>query len=92
MIDINKFYEKCLTDKHIKPSHISIYMALLLLYTLNRNSNPIHIYRKDLMQLSKINSITTYHKCIKYLHEKAYITYKPSFNPYKSSMVIITEH
>ncbi len=91
MLQLNNFYAKCLYDEQIKPTHISVYMALLQLYILNSYINPIHIYRKEVMHFSKINSIATYHKCMKHLHQKGYIKYKPSYNPYKSSMVIIKQ-
>lgn len=39
------------------------------------------------MRISKICSKVTYHKCIKELHEKGYIIYEPSYNPFKGSLV-----
>lgn len=83
------FYDHCIKDPQLKPSHIAVYMALFQLWCLNRCINPISINRNEVMLLAKIGSIATYHNCMKHLHEQSYITYKPSKNPYKSSMVII---
>jgi hypothetical protein len=41
------------------------------------------------MRLSKIASKATYHKCMRDLHEKKYVIYEPSFNPYRGSKVTI---
>jgi len=41
------------------------------------------------MQLSKIGSKNTYHKCIKELSHWNYIKYLPSHNPFKGSEIIM---
>jgi hypothetical protein len=41
------------------------------------------------MQISKISSKATYHKCLKNLHTLGYINYQPSFNPFRGSHVIL---
>lgn len=41
------------------------------------------------MHVCKISSTATYHKCIKELHQYGYITYTPSYNPYKGSLVLL---
>jgi hypothetical protein len=53
-------------------------MALFYYWNFNRFQNPFSIYRENLMQLSKIGSKNTYHKCIKQLHEAKYIYYHPA--------------
>ncbi|TBX68338.1 hypothetical protein EZL74_08485 [Flavobacterium silvisoli] len=88
MSPLSHFYAKAATDD-LNPSHMSLYLALFQTWSINRCQNPISIYRDDIMQLSKIASPATYHKCIKELHNKGYIKYQPSFNPFKSSQVDI---
>lgn len=44
-----------------------------------------------MMTTAKIKSKATYHKCIKELQDKKYITYKPSFNPYAGSEVTLPD-
>ncbi|MBK8088908.1 MAG: hypothetical protein IPK31_13725 [Chitinophagaceae bacterium] len=61
---------------------MSLYMALFQYWNFNRFHNPFSIYRDNIMQLSKIGSKNTYHKCIKELHEAKYIFYHPSINKF----------
>lgn len=79
------FFEKVSADHDLNPTHISLYMSIFQLWNQNRFQNPIGISRDELMRISKIASSATYHKCIKELHEKGYIKYSPSFNPFKGS-------
>ncbi len=39
------------------------------------------------MRISKIASTATYHKCMKDITERGYVIYKPSFNPFKGSIL-----
>jgi hypothetical protein len=41
------------------------------------------------MRISKISSKSTYHKCLKNLHSLGYISYEPSYNPFKGSIVYL---
>lgn len=64
-------------------------MAMFQYWNFNRFQNPFPVYRDNIMQLSKVGSKNTYHKCIKELHEAKYIYYHPSlsrFLPVKISM------
>lgn len=47
----------------------------------------IHISRRQLMKLSRIQSNVTYHKCIRQLQEYGYIKYTPSYHPLRGSCV-----
>lgn len=85
------FFEKVVLDYDFNPTHISLYISMFQAWNKNRFANPISISRDELMQISKISSKATYHKCIKELVEKGYIIYTPSYNPYKSSTVEITD-
>ncbi|WP_300978267.1 transcriptional regulator [Flavobacterium sp.] len=85
------FYNKSNQDPTITPSHISIYLALFQRWNLNRFKNPIIISRTEIMIAAKIKSKATYHKCIKELHQKQYIIYKPSYNPYEGTEVILPD-
>jgi hypothetical protein len=81
------FFEKVSTDYDLNPTHISLYMAIFQLWNQNRFQNPISISRDELMRISKIASTATYHKCMKELTEKEYVIYKPSFNPFRGSIL-----
>lgn len=81
------FFERISIDERLNPTHISLYMALFQMWNINRFINPISISRNEMMRLSKIYSNATYHKCIRELHEFAYIQYIPSYNPFKGSLI-----
>ena len=81
------FFEKVSTDYDLNPTHISLYMAIFQQWNQNRFQNPISISRDELMRISKIASTATYHKCIKELSDREYVSYKPSFNPFKGSIL-----
>ena len=81
------FFEKVSSDYELNPTHISLYMAIFQLWNQNRFQNPISISRDELMRISKIASTATYHKCMKELTEREYVIYKPSFNPFKGSIL-----
>ncbi len=81
------FFEKVSADFDLNPTHISLYMAIFQLWNQNRFQNPISISRDELMRISKIASTATYHKCMKDLTDREYVIYKPSFNPFKGSIL-----
>lgn len=81
------FYDRIQQDDRLNPTHISLYLALFQFWNLNHFQNPISISRNEMMRLSKIAALGTYHKCIKQLQDFGYIEYLPSFNPYKGSLV-----
>lgn len=85
------FFNKSNQDNSISPTHISLYLALFQRWNLNRFKNPIIISREEMMATAKIKSKATYHKCMKELHERNYIIYKPSYNPYEGTEVILPD-
>ncbi|CAM2775916.1 hypothetical protein SAMN05444143_104102 [Flavobacterium succinicans] len=85
------FFNKSNQDQTISPTHISLYLALFQRWNLNRFKNPIIISREEMMTTAKIKSKGTYHKCMKELHERRYIIYKPSYNPYQGTEVILPD-
>jgi len=76
-------------DERLTPHHVSLYLALLETWNINRFRNPVTIYRGEVMRISKIGSKTTYLKCLHELSEWQYIDYKPSFNPQQGSRVYL---
>lgn len=75
---LNAFFSFVRSDNRLTSSHVSLYMALFHYWNSNRFHNPFSIYRENIMQLAKIGSKNTYHKCIKELHEARYIFYHPA--------------
>lgn len=85
------FFEKVVFDHNLNPTHISLYIALFQYWNLNRFINPVSITRDEVMRVSKICSRATYHKCMRELHEKGYLKYEPSFNPFRGSQVYLVD-
>lgn len=81
------FFIRIASEETIYPTHISLYLALFQSWNLNRFKNPIAISRDEMMKTSRIASKATYHKCMKDLTEREYVIYKPSFNPFKGSIL-----
>lgn len=84
---LSGFFNKVVNDYDLNPTHISLYLALFHSWNVNRFENPISITRNEMMRISKIFSKATYHKCVNELHQKGYINYEPSNNPFKGSLV-----
>lgn len=84
---LNAFFEKAASDPNLNPTHLSLYLALFQLWNLQHFRNPMSICRSQLLFLSKIGSKTTYHKCLQELHQGTYLTYHPSHNPLRGSVV-----
>jgi hypothetical protein len=64
-------------------------MALFQQWNMNMFKSPISISRSCTMPMSKIGSQNTYHKCLKDLNCWGYISYVPSRNPIKGSLVYL---
>jgi hypothetical protein len=75
---LTAFYEAMEDDAMIRPSHISLYMALLQQWNLNGGINPVLIERCSIMKSAKINARNTYKKCMNDLQEYGYISFLSS--------------
>jgi len=85
-----RFMLQVARNTEILPTHISLYLALFLSWKQNNFQEPFPVYRKDLMASARINSIATYHKCIKDLSNMGIIGYLPSYNYYQGSLIYLT--
>ncbi|TNF50264.1 MAG: transcriptional regulator [Bacteroidetes bacterium] len=74
-------------DDRLNTAHVSMYLALFLIWNHNRFQNPLSINRSEVMKISKIGARATYHKCMTELHEWGYLNYQPSHNPLRGSLV-----
>jgi hypothetical protein len=83
------FFDRVSTDERLNPTHVSMYVSLFQFWNANRFQNPISISRSELMKVSKISAKATYHKCMRELNEWQYLKYKPSYNPFKGSLVYL---
>jgi hypothetical protein len=76
-------------DTKLNTSHVSMYLALFLIWNHNRFQNPLSINRSEVMKISKIGARATYHKCMTELHQWGYLKYVPSHNPLKGSLIYL---
>lgn len=86
---LTRFYEAIENDVKINTTHISVYMALLQHWNLAEGQNPLLVKRNDIMNAAKINSRSTYNKCMNSLQEFGYIVYHPSNDSTVGSIVIL---
>ena len=74
-------------DNRLNPTHISLYLALFQIWNEYHFKPSFYINRAEVMDLSKLGSKTTYHRCIKELSHWKYILYEPSHNPFRGSKI-----
>lgn len=83
------FFDVIECDARIGPTHISLYMALLVYWNKNNNQNPVSITSRKIMPLAKIYSRHTYNRRMKELKQYGYIRYFPSNDPVLESLVYL---
>ncbi|MDE3183089.1 MAG: hypothetical protein KGM16_06690 [Bacteroidota bacterium] len=88
---LSDFFEAIRPDGRISITHIGIYAALLQYRIQNNFANPIEAFSHEIMNIAKVSSAITYHKCVKELSEYGYIKYEPSFNRKKGSRIYFIE-
>ena len=84
---LNTIFRRFSADPKLNPTHISLYMALFQFWNLSHFAAILYINREEIMKMSKIGSLATYHRCLKQLHQGKYIVYLPSHNPFKGSQI-----
>ena len=84
---LNAAFEKFYYDDRLNPTHISLYIALFQEWNSSRFATDFFVNRRDLMQVAKIGSKSTYHRCVTDLDTWEYLCYFPSNNPYKGSNI-----
>jgi len=73
------FFDAIRNDGRISITHIGIYAALVQYWQEHDFINPMEAFSYEIMKLAKISASTTYHKCVRDLHDFGYIYYEPSF-------------
>ncbi|MFD0798495.1 hypothetical protein ACFQZJ_13565 [Maribacter chungangensis] len=84
---LNAAFQLIVEDSRLNATHVSLYMALFQLWNITRFAKVFYINRQEVMQLCKIGSKSTYHRCLTDLTNWKYIEYLPSHNMYKGSEV-----
>nr|WP_067055089.1 hypothetical protein [Mucilaginibacter sp. L294] len=86
-IALTNFYKRAQKDQRLLPSHLAVFTAICMLFEVNVAENAIKITRKKVMEIAKIRSKSTYHRCISDLAEFEYIVYQPSYDHYSGTYV-----
>lgn len=89
---LSDFFEAIGTDPRISITHIGVYAALLQYRMQKGFTNPIQAFSHEIMNIAKLSSAITYHKCVRELSEYGYIRYEPSFNRTKGSKIYFVQH
>ncbi|MFT4833176.1 MAG: hypothetical protein ACI815_002840 [Psychroserpens sp.] len=89
IVHLNAVFEQFSKDSRLNPTHISLYMALFQFWNINRFPKKFYISREEVMQMAKIGSKTTYHRCLRNLDDWKYLVYFPSHNPFKGSEITL---
>jgi hypothetical protein len=88
-LSLKQIYQIVGKDDRVTTWHMAICVAILFLLQNSGRRNLLQTSRKRLMEVSKIRSIVTYHKCIKDLVKFGYIEYEPSYDPALGSSIIM---
>jgi len=84
---LNGLFIQFSKDSRLNPSHISLYIALFQIWNDYHFKESFYINRAEVMDLSKLGSKTTYHRCIRELSHWKYLLYEPSHNPFRGSKI-----
>lgn len=90
-IQLKSFIQRIVTDPRMRPTHISLSLALCQAWIEQGFQKHYQVSRRGLMQTSHIRSIATYHKTIKELQVFGYFKYTPSYHPRKGSEVMLMD-
>src|SRR5690606_23308777 len=87
---MNQVFQIFSVDDRLSPNHISLYLSLFQEWNGYMFAKRTFIFRGEVMKKSKIRSKTTYHRCITDLNRWGYITYHPSKDAFKGSVIEMT--
>jgi len=83
------FIQRLACDIRLKPTHLSLSLALCHAWVTGDFQNIFQVSRSKLMAASRIQSRATYHKIMKDLQAFGYLKYIPSYHPTRASSVAL---
>lgn len=89
VVHLNNFFALMRRDTHLRPCHISLYMALFHRWNEVHFSKTFLVHRETIMKTSRIGSKHTFLKCLRDLHHSRYILYQPPLNRFSAGKVYI---
>ncbi len=84
---LSDFFDAIRSDGRIGATHIAIYAALLQYRKGKDFINPIQAFSREIMEIAKVSSAITYHRCIRALSDYGYIAYEASYDRMKASKI-----
>lgn len=87
ILHLNGVLRKFSKDDRIASSHRSLYLAFFELWNQKHFPQTVMVNSKQVMNLAKIRSRTTYHKLLQELKLWGYLQYHPSTSPKNGSLV-----
>jgi hypothetical protein len=86
---ILRFVEQVGDDPTMGPTHIALYVAIVLAYKRQGCRSPVSVYSRRLMRVAKVSAAGTYSKCMRDLQAAGHIRYIQSYNPALGSLVYL---
>ena len=86
---LNKAFEIMFEDDRLSSNHLMLYLTLFHHWNRNRFKEYFYINRSDIMNESRIKSLTTYTRCMRELESWGYLGYYPSFNSITGTKICI---
>ena len=86
------FMARAENDPTMGPSHIGLYLAIVLAYERQGGRGPVSVYSRSLMRVAKVSALGTYFKCIRDLQAGGHIRYIPSYNPRVGTLVFLSDN
>lgn len=68
-------------DSRLNVWHIALLAALYIVAAKQDKCKQIRVKRSEIMALSHVSTVPTYHKYFKELQDFGYIIYRPSYHP-----------
>ncbi|TDN94972.1 hypothetical protein DET49_10338 [Salegentibacter sp. 24] len=84
---LNLVFKEFSEDDRLNPTHISLYISFFQVWHASGFAAEFFVKRRELMQMAKIGSKSTYHRCVTDLDRWNYLTYFPCNNPYQGSKI-----
>jgi hypothetical protein len=85
------FVERAGDDPTMGPSHIGLYVAIVLAYDRQGCRSPVSVYSRGLMRVAKVSAAGTFSKCMRDLQAAGHIRYIQSYNPAMGSLVYLVD-
>ncbi len=79
--DVSSIFKSFESDSRLNAWHIAIIFAIILLAIRQQRTNRIQISLSNLMAVSHISTLPTYHKYLRDLVNFGLIIYRPSYHP-----------